>query len=79
MSAAVARWGNSLAIRLPRGIAEDAHLSEGTPVMFTTEDGRLIVESTRPRYELADLLAKMQPDHPRSEFDWGTPLGQEVW
>jgi antitoxin MazE len=79
MRASVARWGNSLALRLPRGVAEEAHLSEGSPVTFTTENGRLIVENARPRYALADLLAQMKPEHRREEVDWGGPVGDEVW
>lgn len=79
MRASVARWGNSLALRLPKSLAEDAHLSEGASVILTSEHGRLIVENARPRYVLADLLAKMKPEHRREEVDWGAPLGEEVW
>ena len=79
MRASVAKWGNSLALRLPRGIAEDAHLSEGSTVTITSQCGRLIVESTRPKYALADLLAQVKPEHKRKEVDWGEPVGGEVW
>ena len=79
MPASVARWGNSLALRLPRGIAEQAHLSEGSPVTLAVENGRIIIESARPRYVLADLLAQMTPEHRHGEVDWGAPVGGEVW
>lgn len=79
MRTSVARWGNSLAVRLPKGIAENVHLSEGSDVTFTTEGGKLIIESARPKYALEDLLAQMKPEHRRDEFDWGAPIGDEVW
>ena len=79
MATSIARWGNSLAVRLPRGVAESHHLSEGSLVTFASENGRLIIENARPRYQLADLLAQMKPEHSRGEVDWGTPKGEEVW
>lgn len=79
MPATVARWGNSLALRLPRAVAEEAHLAEGTAVAITVEDGRLVVSPTRPRYVLSDLLAQMKPEHRHAEVDWGVPVGGEAW
>lgn len=79
MTASVGRWGNSLALRIPKDVAESAHLTEGSPVTFTSENGRIIVESARPRYSLEDLLAQMKPEHRREEFDWGEPQGGETW
>jgi antitoxin MazE len=79
MRASVARWGNSLAVRLPRSLAEDAHLSEGSDITLTAESGRIIVETARPRYALDDLLAQMKPEHRRGEVEWGEPAGGEVW
>ena len=79
MRASIARWGNSLAVRLPRSIAEESHLSEGTEVTITAEKGRVVIETAKPRYELADLLAQMKPEHRHEEVDWGGPVGGEVW
>lgn len=79
MPSVVARWGNSLAVRLPREIAETANLTDGVRVNISVKGERVILESVRPRYELSDLLAQMKPEHRRAEFDWGTPSGGEVW
>lgn len=88
MKAAVARWGNSLALRLPRGLAEEVRLNEGAAVELTVRDGALVVTPRRRRYRLDDLLAEM-PRRKRGssgakgkksdEVDWGAPVGEEIW
>jgi antitoxin MazE len=80
MQTQVGKWGNSLAVRIPRTYAEEAHLEEGTPVAFSVEDGRLIITPARaPRYSLAALLAGVTPENCHGETDWGPPVGREVW
>jgi antitoxin MazE len=79
MQATIAKWGNSLALRLPRHVAAQARLSEGATVELHIEDEQLIVTPSRKRYRLSDLLAQMEPDMRRGEEDWGKPRGEEVW
>jgi antitoxin MazE len=79
MTSTIAMWGNSLALRLPRNLAEGAKLQAGTQVEIAVEEGkRLVVTPARPRYKLAELLAKM-PEQKHDETDWGRPEGDEVW
>ncbi len=75
----VKKWGNSLAVRLPRHVAESVRLSEGQTVSVEVDDETLVIRRTRKRYKLADLLAEMKPSAKRDEEDWGTPKGDEVW
>jgi antitoxin MazE len=79
MHATIAKWGNSLALRLPRHMAAQARLEEGATVDLYVEDEHLIVAPTRKRYRLADLLAQMEPSMRRGEEGWGEPRGKEVW
>ena len=79
MNASIAKWGNSLALRLPRNLAADARMMEGTPVTLTVEGGRLIVTPSRPKYRLSDLLAQVTPENRHEEADWGGPRGSEAW
>src|SRR5690348_14584090 len=44
MRATICKWGNSLGLRIPRGLAEDAGLAEGSVVELRLEDGRLVAE-----------------------------------
>ena len=78
--ATVAKWGNSLAVRIPQPIARQAHLNEGDA--FTLEvgaDGNLILRPARPRYDLASLLEGVTAKNLHSEADWGVPAGKETW
>jgi antitoxin MazE len=79
MQAAIAKWGNSLAVRLPKGAADDLRIADGSPVDLRVEGDSLIITPRRPRYKLADLLSKMTAEHKRSEYDWGEPHGKEAW
>lgn len=79
MQTTIAKWGNSLALRLPRNIAEDARMFEGTPVELQLDGATLVVTPARPKYKLAELLEKHKPEHKHVESDWGPPRGQEVW
>lgn len=73
----VTRWGNSLAIRLPKNIAAELQLKEDSTVDLTIEGGRIVLTPTRPKYDLAELVAGIQPNNLHSETDWGEPVGKE--
>jgi len=79
MKTAIGKWGNSLAIRLPRSIASELELREGTPVELRTEGGVLVIREARPRYRLTDLLAQTNSGNLHGEVDWGLPQGEEEW
>jgi antitoxin MazE len=73
----IAKWGNSLAVRLPRDIADRINLEAGTPVEIEVDGGTLVLRPAGPRYALADLLAGMSPEAMHEGFDWGPDLGRE--
>ena len=79
MQLAVAKWGNSLAVRLPRHVAEGANLTEGAAVELSVRDGAVVVTPVRKKYKLEDLLAQMPAKARHKETDWGQPQGDEVW
>jgi len=63
----VAKWGNSLGLRVPRNIAARVGLTEGARVdIEASEDGRIIITRSRRRFTLEELLEGMTPDreHP---------------
>ena len=81
MATTVQRWGNSLGVRIPKAVAEQAELKEGTEVEVAASAGTLIIRPRRRkrrRVTLAELLAKMKPQHRHGEFDWGGPRGREL-
>jgi antitoxin MazE len=79
MKTRVQRWGNSLAIRIPKLMAEEIQLAENTDVDLDLRDGALVVSrAQRKRYKLEDLLEGITPENHRGETDWGPPVGREV-
>ena len=76
----VSKWGNSLAVRIPRGVAKQAGLSEGDCVALALDaNGAIVLRPTRRRYELAELVSRIKPKNRHRETDWGRPLGEESW
>lgn len=74
----VQRWGNSLGVRIPKPIAEKAHLGPGSEVQVTTERGRLVIAPVkRPIYSLARLLSKITAKNLHGEVSTGEPIGRE--
>ncbi|MBI3514525.1 MAG: AbrB/MazE/SpoVT family DNA-binding domain-containing protein [Proteobacteria bacterium] len=77
MQTRIAKWGNSLAVRVPREIAEAAKLTEGTAVELAVENNAVVIRPAGPRYQLADLLVGMTPKAMHEAFDWGPDVGRE--
>ena len=76
----VQKWGNSLALRIPKSFAEEVRLVQDTPVEVTVKDGALIVApiaTVRPT--LAELLAEVTPANLHGEVDYGPAVGNETW
>jgi antitoxin MazE len=80
MRAKIQKWGNSLALRIPKGVADLVGLTDGREVELVVEDSRLIVKTTRQhKYTLEELLAQSTEENRHEEVDWGPPVGNEVW
>jgi antitoxin MazE len=77
MRAQVSRWGNSLAIRLPRAAAQSLGVQAGEPVELVIKGDRLEIRAARQRYRLAELLDQMTPDNQPESFDV-PPVGEEL-
>ena len=78
MRTEIARWGNSLALRLPRPIADQAGIAEGTAVEIDIEGDQLFIRPALPRYSLDELLTGITPDNlPDESFD-EAPRGREL-
>jgi antitoxin MazE len=78
MKAKIARWGNSLGVRIPRGIAHRVGLDEGASVEIEAKNDRIVLTPSRPRYRLEDLLTGMTPRAMHAAHDWGPDKGREI-
>jgi antitoxin MazE len=76
----IAKWGNSLAVRIPVAIAKHASLTGGDPVTLTLDRERgIVLRAARRKYGLSDLVARITPKNRHRETDWGRPAGKESW
>lgn len=75
MRARVSKWGNSLAIRIPKAVAESLRVQEGRAVDLMIEGDTVIMRSCQPRYTIEELVAEMRPgDEPEIFDDVNSPL-----
>ncbi len=84
MALQIAKWGNSLALRIPKNVADQAGLDAGSVVIASVRAGVLSVTPVKaPRKmsgkQLSQLLRGMTPAHFRHDVSWGAPVGKEVW
>jgi antitoxin MazE len=75
----IAKWGNSLGLRLPKSVALEAQVDEGDTVDVSVKNGAIVIRPSRPTYSLEQLVAKITPRNRHNESDWGKPVGDEAW
>jgi len=73
----VRKWGSSLAVRIPKAIAEQWGVSEGSAIDMASY-GDQVVMRKRP-YNLADMLSQVTDDNLHPEQDIGESRGNEQW
>jgi antitoxin MazE len=78
------KWGNSLAVRIPKSVATTIRATDGKRVELTIRNGVLVLQplaksKRKPRYSLDELLSGMTRDNVPEEVDWGPPRGNEAW
>ncbi len=76
----VQKWGNSLALRIPRVLASEIGLGPDTPVELSLVKGKLIVEPVRePTVTLDELLDRVTKENLHGEIQTGPVVGNEIW
>jgi antitoxin MazE len=80
MKARIQKWGNSLALRIPKSFAAHSNIERGSVVDLSLDNGRMIVEPEKEQeYSLEELLTRVTRANRPSEVDFGPPVGKEVW
>ena len=80
MKTRILKWGNSLALRIPKPFAEEARLAEDSPVDVTVRNGKLVViPIAEPAVTLEELVSQITPKNRHGETDTGKSVGNEVW
>jgi antitoxin MazE len=76
----VRRWGNSLALRIPKALAKETGLGVDSLVELSRAEGKLIITpAAGPRYTLDELLKGVTDENRHAEVDWGPPTAGEGW
>ena len=80
MRARVSKWGNSLAIRLPKAVAESLRVQGGQAVDLAIEGDAVIIRSCAPKYAIEALVSQMRPSDEPEVFDDvnSPPVGHEI-
>lgn len=72
----VQKWGNSLAIRLPKSLCQAVGIKEGEELDFTVEKDVIIL---KPKIEsLEEMLKDVTPEKYHKEFFNDGPVGKEI-
>ncbi|MDE0142495.1 MAG: AbrB/MazE/SpoVT family DNA-binding domain-containing protein [Caldilineaceae bacterium] len=80
METRVQKWGNSLALRVPKPLANHLGLEANSPVRMSLRGDELIIAPIQPpRLKLDDLLAKVTEHNLHGEVDTGPAAGREEW
>ncbi len=80
MQTQIKKWGNSLALRIPKLFAIDANLKINKVVDISIDKGSIIITPIDEKeYSLKKLLEDVTENNLHKEFDTGAPVGKEIW
>ncbi len=76
----ILKWGNSLAIRIPKVMADELKLGDGASVQMSMKEQALVIEPVpESTWSLEALLAGVTDENRHGEWDSGEPMGRETW
>ena len=80
MRTRIQKWGNSLALRIPKAFAAEVGLQRETSVEVSMAGGKLVITPvTKPKLTLKQLLAKVTKENLHNEVDTSPAIGNETW
>lgn len=80
METKIKKWGNSLAVRIPKIIAEEMAVHAESPVEMELVEGRLVIRRLEEKdVTLAALLNEVTEKNRHAAIDTGSAAGDEAW
>jgi antitoxin MazE len=76
---ALAKWGNNLALRLPKATVKAMGVAEGSEVAIKVAKGTLVATPLGRKPKLDELIKTISTRNRHEAIDWGKPVGREVW
>lgn len=76
----VQKWGNSLALRIPKSFADEVGLQTDSSVEVSLADGKLVIAPiAKSKLTLKQLLMQVTDENLHHEAETGSAVGNEVW
>ena len=80
MRVEIQKWGNSLALRIPKSLAIESNIEQGSSVNLHLVDGKLVIEpAPEVEYSLEKLLEGITDKNIHDEVNVGRAVGKEIW
>lgn len=81
MQATIQKWGNSQGIRIPKAFLDALGMMENDVVELSRVDDNIVITKVKEKKELTleDIFKDYDGEYAAEEFDWGAPVGKEVW
>ena len=80
MQTKIQKWGNSLAIRIPKSFALDINLKQDELVDLSVDESKIVITPIgEKKYSLEELLKGVSENNLHGELDTGSPIGKEIW
>ena len=77
MNVQAQKWGNSLAVRIPKAFAAQTDIREGTALEIRVEGAGIVMRKAQKRLNIEELIAQITPENLHEPVDWGAPVGKE--
>ena len=79
MQTKIQKWGNSLALRIPKSFAIETQIVDGSDVDLHLDNNQMIITPIKKKkYKLNDLLLEVNDSNIHEEIDFGKPVGKEL-
>ena len=74
----IVKWGNSLAVRIPKGVAEAARFREGDTLVVEVGKDQVSLRRDDAVPSLQELVAQITPENRYGELSQEVEIGREV-
>ena len=81
MQTTIQKWGNSQGLRIPKAFLDALGMMENDVVELSRVDDTIVITKVKEKKELTleDIFKEYDGECAAEEFDWGVPVGKEVW
>jgi antitoxin MazE len=82
MQTRIQKWGNSLAVRIPKTLMDQTRLKKNSLIDMTFENGKIVILPARKRKRkctIDELLKGITKENRHEELGFGPPVGKEIF